>query len=89
MHINAAHILVNTLEEAMKVKSMLDNGQEFHSLARTMSKCPSSATGGNLGFFVRGQMVKEFEDAAFSAKVGTVVGPIQTQFGYHLIKRLY
>jgi peptidyl-prolyl cis-trans isomerase C len=89
MHINAAHILVSTLEEATALKAQIDSGADFSALAVHHSKCPSKDTGGNLGFFGKGQMVKPFEDAAYSIDVGQVSNPIQTQFGFHLIKRLY
>lgn len=89
MYINAAHILVETLEQAKALKTRVDAGENFSMLARAHSKCPSASTGGNLGFFSRGQMVKPFEDAAFSAEVGKVTDPVQTQFGFHLIQRLY
>jgi len=87
--INAAHILVKTDSQAHILKEQLKNGADFAALARTNSSCPSAANGGNLGFFGRGQMVKPFEDAAYDTPVGEVSDIVQTQFGYHLIKRLY
>ncbi len=89
MKINAAHILVPTFEEAVELHEKVKAGGDFAELARSYSKCPSGATGGNLGFFGKGLMVKPFEDAAYGTPVGTVSAPVQTQFGFHLIKRLY
>lgn len=86
MMVKASHILVSSLEEANKVISELKNGKEFGELARKYSICPSGKQGGDLGFFSKGQMVKEFEDATFSLEVGGVSGPVKTQFGYHIIK---
>jgi len=89
MKVNAAHILVPTLAEALEAQRRLIAGEDFHSLAREISKCPSGQRGGHLGFFDRGQMVKPFEDAVFALDVGNTSGPIETQFGFHLIKRFY
>ena len=89
MKINAAHILTKTLDEAKSIQAKLAEGIDFHQLARMHSTCPSGQTGGNLGFFGPGQMVKPFEDAAYATEVGKVSEPVQTQFGFHLIKRLY
>ena len=90
MKINAAHILVKTLAEATELQTQLAAGADFGQLAATYSTCPSGkGGGGNLGFFGKGAMVKPFEDAAFATPVGEVSEPVQTQFGYHLIRRLY
>jgi parvulin-like peptidyl-prolyl isomerase len=90
MQINAAHILVKTEEEVKAIQAKLAEGVDFAQLAIAHSLCPSGKTGGgNLGFFGKGQMVKAFEDAAFATEVGKVSEPVQTQFGFHLIKRLY
>ena len=66
--------------------SILEPLHAIEDVAKESSSCPSGANGGDLGEFRRGQMVKEFEDAAFAAEVGHIVGPVKTQFGYHLIK---
>ena len=84
--VNAAHILVKEESKARDILAMAKSGQDFGSLARTHSECPSAREGGNLGWFGKGQMVKEFEEAAFKGSKGDVVGPVKTQFGWHLIK---
>lgn len=85
--INAKHILVKSEEECNNVLESIVNGEtQFEDAAKEHSTCPSGAKGGDLGEFGKGQMVKEFEDAAFAAEPGHVVGPVKTQFGYHLIK---
>lgn len=84
--VKASHILVDTKAQADMIKSKIDNGESFESLAKQYSKCPSGQEGGDLGYFERGQMVKEFEDAAFALPIGKVSCPVQTQFGWHLIK---
>ncbi len=83
--VKASHLLVKTEEEALKIKEEINNGKDFAKAAKEVSLCPSGENGGDLGYFTRGQMVKEFEDAAFSMEVGQVSNPIKTQFGYHLI----
>lgn len=84
--VKASHILVNTKSEADSIKSKIDKGECFETLAKKYSKCPSGQEGGDLGYFERGQMVPEFEDAAFSLPVGQVSAPVHTQFGWHIIK---
>ena len=69
------------------LKADLDQGAEFAGLATQNSDCPSSARGGDLGSFGRGQMVKAFEDTTYGMEVGNVSGVIETEFGYHIIKR--
>ena len=85
-YVRASHILVETKEEADFLKSKLNNGEHFESLARQYSKCPSGQKGGDLGYFSKGQMVKEFEKSAFELPVGKVSEPVKTQFGWHIIK---
>ena len=81
----ARHILVDTEEKAIAIKEEIAAGKDFAEAAMESSSCPSKEHGGELGAFSRGQMVKEFEDAAFAATIGELVGPVKTQFGYHLI----
>ncbi|OFH96890.1 putative peptidyl-prolyl cis-trans isomerase Cbf2 precursor [Clostridium acetireducens DSM 10703] len=85
-NITAKHILTKTLEEAEKVFKEIEEGMDFEEAAKQYSMCPSKAEGGNLGTFIKGQMVPEFEKAAFELSVGRVSDPVKTQFGYHLIK---
>lgn len=85
--IRASHILVEKQSQALKVLEELKAGGDFRELARKYSTCPSGKRGGDLGQFGRGQMVREFEQAAFALKPGEVSEPVKTQFGYHVIKR--
>jgi len=85
--VHARHILVETEEEANNLLLQLKEGlTDFAELAKEKSIGPSAPSGGDLGFFARGQMVKEFEEAAFSLESGEISGVVQTQFGYHIIK---
>lgn len=86
MQVRASHILVSSIDEANLIIKELNAGKEFGDLAKKYSACPSREEGGDLGFFGKGQMVKEFEDAAFKMKPGDISMPIRTQFGYHIIK---
>lgn len=83
---NASHILVSSEEEAKKLKEEIDGGADFAVLAKDHSSDGAAANGGSLGWFGLGMMVKPFEDAVVKMKPGEVVGPIQTQFGWHLVK---
>lgn len=84
--VRAEHILVKTEDEAWAIKSKIDEGENFEALAKKYSICPSKEKGGDLGYFTRGQMVPEFENAAFSTPIGDVSDPVKTRFGWHLIK---
>jgi len=84
--VNASHILCEKQSQILIVEGKLNQGESFEELAKQHSICPSRKKGGNLGWFGHGQMVKEFEKACFAAKKGDIVGPVKTQFGYHLIK---
>ncbi len=95
--IKASHILIQIPEDADEeikgkakkaaedVLNRINNGEKFEVLAEEMSDCPSSKRGGDLGFFARGQMVPEFEDAAFDLEVGGISRVVETRFGYHII----
>lgn len=83
---NASHILVETQEQAEDLISQLEQGADFAALAREFSTGPSGPNGGDLGWFGKGMMVKPFEDAVLGMQVGTVTGPVQTQFGWHVIR---
>jgi len=82
----ARHILVSTEEKANDLKQQIADGADFGEVAKTHSSCPSGKSGGDLGEFSPGQMVKEFNDVCFNDEVGVVHGPVKTQFGYHLIE---
>jgi peptidyl-prolyl cis-trans isomerase C len=88
MKITASHILVNQEFEALDIVKKLSEGKSFEDLARDFSTCPSASDGGNLGEFGKGMMVPAFEKAAYALLPGEVSGPVRTQFGFHLIKRL-
>jgi len=83
---NAAHILVETEEEAQAIKAELDAGADFAVLAKEKSTGPSGPNGGALGWFSEGMMVPEFETAVVALEPGQVSDPVQTQFGWHVVK---
>jgi peptidyl-prolyl cis-trans isomerase C len=82
---DASHILVATEEEAKEIKTLLDDGGDFAETAKEKSTGPSGPNGGSLGWFGKGQMVPEFENAVVSLEKGQISDPVQTQFGWHLI----
>ena len=85
--VRASHILVPNIYQAEEIrKSILEGEGSFEYYAKLYSKCPSGQNGGDLGYFKRGQMVPQFEVAAFNLPVGEISKPVWTQFGWHLIK---
>ncbi|QAS51704.1 peptidylprolyl isomerase [Halobacillus litoralis] len=84
--VQASHILVSDEETAKEVKQKLEDGEDFASLASEYSSDGSAQQGGKLGWFGPGEMAAEFEDAAYSLEAGEVSDPVQTQFGFHIIK---
>lgn len=82
----ARHILVDSEEECSALKSEIENGTPFEEVAQEHSQCPSGSNGGDLGKFGPGMMVPEFDKVVFSGDVGILYGPVQTQFGYHLLE---
>ena len=86
--IRCAHILVAKESQAKEVLEKLSKGESFGRLAEQYSMDGGGKNGGDLGYFGRGMMVKEFERAAFALEKGQVSGIVKTQFGYHIIKRM-
>jgi len=84
--VNASHILLKKQSDALSAYYDITHGGNFTDIAKARSICSSRRKGGNLGWFSRGQMVKEFENKAFSMKKGEISTPIKTQFGWHIIK---
>lgn len=82
---NASHILVETQDEALALISELGGGADFAELAREKSTGPSGPNGGSLGWFTEGMMVPPFEAAVMALEIGAVSGPVETQFGWHVI----
>ncbi|MGR8919626.1 MAG: peptidylprolyl isomerase [Gammaproteobacteria bacterium] len=82
----ARHILVDSEEKCNDLKQQIADGADFADVAREHSSCPSSRQGGDLGSFGPGMMVPEFDQVVFSGELGVVHGPVQTQFGYHLLE---
>ena len=84
--ISVKHILVKEEKEAINIINELENGADFSDLAKEKSIGPSGPSGGDLGYFTKGEMVPAFENAAFSLEIGTFTSkPVQTQFGWHVI----
>ena len=83
---SARHILVDNEKACLNLKTQIEGGADFAEMAKQHSKCPSGQKGGALGTFSPGQMVREFDQVVFSGDVGKVLGPVKTQFGYHLIE---
>ncbi len=87
MQLRASHILVASYDEANNLLNEIRNGALFEDIAVAKSKCPSGKSGGDLGYFNQGMMVKPFEDAVLRLAKNEISAPVQTQFGYHLVKR--
>ncbi len=83
---SARHILVEDQAFCEELKTKIAGGEDFAEMAKSHSKCPSGQSGGELGSFRPGQMVPEFDKVVFSAPLNEVQGPVQTQFGYHLLE---
>jgi peptidyl-prolyl cis-trans isomerase C len=82
----ARHILVDTEARCLELKKCIEGGEDFAVVAKQHSSCPSGQSGGDLGTFGPGAMVAEFDAVCFSADVGSLQGPVKTQFGYHLLE---
>lgn len=86
--IKCAHILVEKQSESLLIAERLKKGEKFGKLAKELSIDSGSAKkDGNLGYFTKGMMVKQFEKVAFKLQIGEISEPVKTEFGYHIIKR--
>jgi len=88
--VKASHILIKgTCEDGLRkvteIRKSIKSTEDFHKIAKECSECPSCFDSGNLGYFTRGKMVKEFEDVAFGLEINEISKPVKTVFGYHLI----
>ena len=83
---SARHILVDSEEQCLMLKAKLNSGANFETVAKEFSTCPSKMQGGALGSFGKGQMVKEFDDIVFTGELNKILGPVKTQFGFHLVE---
>jgi peptidyl-prolyl cis-trans isomerase C len=84
---SARHILVDSEEKCNELKEQINNGDiSFEDAAKQFSGCPSGADGGELGTFPKGAMVPEFDRVVFNDEIGVVHGPVQTDFGFHLLE---
>lgn len=83
---SARHILVETEDECQQLIDQIEAGGDFAQLAAKHSKCPSGQRGGELGSFGRGRMVPEFDKVVFDGEIGKPLGPVKTQFGYHVVE---
>ncbi|MFT4694355.1 MAG: peptidyl-prolyl cis-trans isomerase C [Francisella sp.] len=87
MKASARHLLVQSEKECQEIKTNISEGKiTFEEAAKNYSSCPSGGKGGDLGSFSKGQMVPEFDKVVFNDELHTVHGPVQTQFGYHLLE---
>jgi foldase protein PrsA len=87
--IKCSHILVEKQSQALAILDRIKNGEKFGKLAKDLSTDTGSAKrDGNLGYFTKGKMVKQFEEVAFKLQIGQVSEPVKSEFGYHIIKRL-
>jgi len=83
---SARHILVDTEDQCNTLKQQIAEGADFADIAQQHSSCPSGVSGGDLGEFSPGMMVREFDEVVFSAPLNEVQGPVKTQFGFHLLE---
>lgn len=84
--IKISHILVNTEDKATELKSRIENGESFEELAKAYSECPSGEDGGDIGFNERGKILPEIEKIAFTEKFNNLIGPVETEVGWHILK---
>ena len=86
MDVRVSHILVNTKEDADRIKSEIENGKPFENAADEYSECPSKAQHGDIGYAQRGRYEKNFENAVFTLKPKTLSEPVESPYGWHIIK---